>query len=72
MNLGNSSGASLEAVAVSRRAGTRSRGGRRSGAQDELALKTARLETAVCLGHLIEGDPLGDARPDGTRCQQAE
>jgi hypothetical protein len=23
------------------------------------------LETAVCLGDLLEGDPLGDARPDG-------
>jgi len=41
-------------------------------AQDELALETARLETAVCLGDPIEGDPLGDARPDGARCQQAE
>ena len=41
-------------------------------AQDELALKTARLETAVCLGNLLEGNPLGDARPDGARCQQAE
>jgi hypothetical protein len=41
-------------------------------AQDDLALETARLETAVCLGHLIEGDPLGDARPDGAGCQQAE
>jgi hypothetical protein len=33
-------------------------------AQDELALETARLKTAVCLGDLIEGYPLGDARPD--------
>ncbi len=41
-------------------------------AQDELALKTARLKTAVCLGDLIEGDPLGDARPDGAGCQQPE
>ena len=41
-------------------------------AQDELALETARFETAVCLGDLIEGDPLGDARPDGASCQQAE
>ena len=41
-------------------------------AQDELAFETARLETAVCLGDLIEGDPLGDARPDGASCQQAE
>ena len=31
-------------------------------AQDELALETARRETAVRLGDLIEGDPLGDAR----------
>jgi hypothetical protein len=41
-------------------------------AQDELALETARLETAVCLGDLIEGNPLSDARPDGADCQQAE
>src|SRR5439155_15291817 len=41
-------------------------------AQDELAVETARLETAVCLGNLIEGDPLSDARPDGASCQQAE
>ena len=41
-------------------------------AQDELALKTARLKTAVCLGDLIEGDPLGDTRPDVARFQQAE
>ena len=41
-------------------------------AQDELALKTPRLDAAVCLGDLIEGDPLGDARPDFARCQQAE
>jgi mono/diheme cytochrome c family protein len=39
-------------------------------AEDELALETARLKTAVCLGDLIEGDPLGDARPDGASCQQ--
>src|SRR5262249_38467229 len=38
----------------------------------ELAVETARLETAVCLGDLIEGDPLGDARSDGASCQQAE
>jgi hypothetical protein len=36
-------------------------------AQDELA-----LEATVCLGDLIEGDPLGDARPDGASRQQAE
>ena len=41
-------------------------------AQDEFALETARLETAVCLGDLIEGNPLSDARPDGADCQQAE
>jgi hypothetical protein len=41
-------------------------------AQDELALKAACLETAVRLGDLIERDPLGDARPDGASCQQAE
>jgi hypothetical protein len=34
-------------------------------AQDELALKTARFQTAVRLGDLIERDPLGDAQPDG-------
>jgi hypothetical protein len=33
-------------------------------AQDELALETARLKTAVCLGDLIEGNPLGDARSE--------
>ena len=31
-------------------------------AQDELALETARLQASVCLGDLIEGDPLGDAQ----------
>src|SRR5215469_5658626 len=41
-------------------------------AQDELAVETAGLDTAVCLGDLIEGDPLGNARPDGTSCQQSE
>jgi hypothetical protein len=41
-------------------------------AQDELALETTRLETAVCLGYLIEGNPPGDVRPDGACCQQAE
>src|SRR5215472_18919650 len=41
-------------------------------AQHELAVETARLETAVCLGDLIEGDALGDAWPDGASCQQAE
>jgi hypothetical protein len=30
-----------------------------------LALETARFETAVRLGDLIERDPHGDARPDG-------
>src|SRR5215469_15545011 len=34
-------------------------------AQDELALETAPFETAVCLGDLVEGDALRDARPDG-------
>src|SRR5262245_49231445 len=34
-------------------------------AQDKLALEATRLETAVCFGDLIEGDPFGDARPDG-------
>src|ERR1700732_5019480 len=41
-------------------------------AQHELALETARLKTAVCLGDLIEGDPLGDMRPDTTSLQKAE
>jgi hypothetical protein len=41
-------------------------------AKDELALETARLEPTMCLGDLIEGDPLGDARLDGASCQQAE
>jgi hypothetical protein len=41
-------------------------------AQDELALETARFETAMCLDDLIEGYPLGDARPDGVGCQQTE
>src|SRR6476660_2726194 len=41
-------------------------------AQDEPALETARLETSVCLGDLVKGDPLGDARPDGASCQEAE
>jgi hypothetical protein len=41
-------------------------------AQDELTLKTAHLETAVYLDDFIEGDPLGDARPDGAGCQQSE
>src|SRR5262245_30395128 len=40
--------------------------------QNELPAEAARLETAVCLGDLIEGDPLGDARPDGASCQQPE
>ena len=35
-------------------------------AQDELAIETACLETAMCLCDLIERDPLGDARPDST------
>jgi hypothetical protein len=39
----------------------------RSGDKDELAIKAARLKTAVRLGHLIEGNPLSDARLDGTR-----
>ena len=41
-------------------------------AQDELAVETVRLKTAVCLGDLIEGDALGDARSDGASRQQAE
>jgi len=46
---------------------------RRQGrAQDELAVEAARLETAVCLSDLIEGDPFGDAWPNGISCQQPE
>src|SRR6516162_6416111 len=41
-------------------------------AQDELAVETAGLDTAVCLGDPIEGDPLGNAWPDGASCQQSE
>src|SRR5215467_13088141 len=41
-------------------------------AQHELAVETSRLETAMCLGDLIEGDAFGDAWPDGASCQQAE
>jgi hypothetical protein len=42
------------------------------GGPDELAFETARLETAVCIGGLIEGDLLVDARPDCATCQQAK
>ena len=52
--------------------GTRSRGDGEGRAQDELALKTSRLETTVCLGDLIEGDALGDARPDGMSFRRPE
>ena len=41
-------------------------------AQDELAVETSRLETAMGLGDLIEREALGDARLDGASCQQAE
>ena len=41
-------------------------------AQDELALETTRLETAVGLDGLIEGDALGDARLDGVSIQEPE
>ena len=51
---------------------TRLRYDGRSGDKDDLAIKTARLKTAVRLGHLIKGNPLGDARLDGTRFQQAK
>ena len=68
MNLGNASGPSLEAVAVSRRGDAVARRSKLR-AQDEFAIKTARLKTAVRAGHLIKGDPLGNARLDGTRCQ---
>jgi hypothetical protein len=40
--------------------------------KDELAIETARLQPAVCLGNLLEGDPLGDARPDGANFQATE
>ena len=65
----NSCFAALEAVPVSRRGGTRLRDNGRSGDKDELAIKAARLKTAVRLGHLIEGNPLGNARLDGTPFQ---
>src|SRR4029450_10657183 len=41
-------------------------------AQHELALETPGLDTAVCVGDLVERDPLGDARLDGVLRQQAE
>src|SRR5215831_3792252 len=41
-------------------------------AQDELAVEAARLETAVCRGDLIKGDPLGDARTNGASSQHSE
>jgi hypothetical protein len=46
--------------------------GREVRAQDKPALETTNLEAAVCLGDLIEGDALGDARPDGPSFQRAE
>src|SRR5262249_31230972 len=45
---------------------------RQNRAQHELAIETARLETAARLGHLIEGYTLGDARSDGASCPHAE
>jgi hypothetical protein len=41
-------------------------------AKHELAFETASLEATVSIGDLLEGDPLGDARPNGTTCQQPE
>ncbi len=41
-------------------------------AQHQLAVETACLDMAVCLGNLVERDALGNARPDGASCQQAE
>src|SRR5262245_12878778 len=38
----------------------------------KLALETAGLEAAVSLAHLVEGDPLGDARADGASRQKPE
>src|SRR5262249_56096179 len=46
--------------------------GRKVRAQNELALETARFKTAVCLDDFIEGNPLGDARPDGASCQHPQ
>jgi hypothetical protein len=40
-------------------------------AQHQLAFETARLDSAVCIGDLVEGDPLGDARPYSVSGQQA-
>ena len=53
MNLGNASGPSLEAVAVSRRGDAVARRSEVR-AQDEFAIKTARLKTAVRTGRLIK------------------
>src|SRR3954454_21952780 len=41
-------------------------------AQHQLAFETARLDSAVCVGDLVEGDPLGDARPYSVSGQQAK
>jgi hypothetical protein len=38
-------------------------------AQDELALKAAAFEAAMCVGDLIKGDALGNARSDSAGCQ---
>jgi len=45
---------------------------RQLGAQDELAVDTARLETAVRVGDFVERDALGDARLDGVIRQHCE
>jgi hypothetical protein len=40
--------------------------------QDQSAPKTARLDTAMSLGDLIEGDPLGDTRLHEASSQSAK
>ena len=51
-------------------ASTRSRLEGRSG--HELTVETARLDAAVRLGDLLEGDSLDDTRPDGASCKKVE
>jgi hypothetical protein len=59
-------------LALARAEASPDRGRREVRAQNEPAIETACLETAVRLGDLIERDPLGDARADGAGRQQAE
>jgi hypothetical protein len=40
--------------------------------QDEFALETACLAATACVGDLVEGNPLGDARPDRVCGEQSE